>query len=255
MEKLFKISCIIMTVLLAVILALAFYIGFSGNNPNDAIFGKITVISTMVILVILIVFAVVFMNVGGKLPYKIGFYLAHSGMIVLVVGLIITNLTQTKHYIVVDDSEVGSKKTNIIQDAENGKRVYSFENSICVERYETEYYDEEKNSPKNYKAVIGLYDVLSGVRVDSKTLMMNKPARIEGYKIYLVNIYPEGSLSMAGGGVGLLFKYNPGEYVVLFGFAVTLAGIILSCFSGIKRLNDKKKQTCKDSVIERKEVE
>ena len=245
-EKIYRISCVVMAALLAATLVLTLWIGFSGKVPNDAPAGRIAVIAIAAVMGITIVFGVVFLKAGGVLAYKIGFYLMHCGLIVLIVGLLLTNLAQTKVYIVVNGTDVGVKRTDVVRDGETGKTLLSFGHLICVENCGTVYYDEEKASVKNYEAEIGLYDKASGTLVETKKLSMNRPARIDGYKVYLMNLYPaggtvgqNGELLYPDGGVGLLFKHNPGEYVTIFGFAVSLAGVFLSCFAGVKKLKDR----------------
>ena len=249
MDKIYKICCIVMAVILAATLALTLWIGFSGKNPGDVPAARIAVIAIAAVMGITIVFGVVFLKAGGKLAYKIGFYLTHCGLVVLIVGLLLTNLTQTKAYVVVDGADVGVKRTDIVQDGETGKTLLSFDHLICVENYGTTYYDEAKTSPKSYEATVGLYDKASKEPAGTKKLSMNRPARIDGYKVYLMNLYPEGGTAGPNGeilyphgGVGLLFKHNPGEYVTIYGFAVSLAGVFLSCFSGVKKLKTAKQR-------------
>ena len=54
-----------------------------------------------------------------------------------------------------------------------------------------------------------------------------------GCKIYLNSL-------MGDLGARLIIKYNPGEYIVLAGIVVLLAGIFLACFSGFRKTAGKK---------------
>ena len=90
--------------------------------------------------------------------------------------------------------------------------------------------------PKHYEAELAVYDLNSGVIREEKTLTVNHPAYINGFKVYLMD--------MTGDRAALFIKYNPGEYVVLIGVALTVAGTFLACFSGFTK--PKKSGTARD---------
>ena len=224
MKKLYYIACIIMSVILGISLVLSVYIGFTGSNPNSALFGRILVLSLLGIMAVLTVLCVVFSSVGGKTFYKIGFYILHCGLIVLVVGFLLTNLTSKKYTV---QLQTGSAKDSFSVFRFEDGNSFSFLERMGLESVTADYYDD--GSPKHYEAVLSFYDRATLAKTGEKTLTVNHPLRVDGYKIYLM------SEDADNGFAWLLLKYNPGEYVVLIGIVTLTAGAFVMCFSGFER--------------------
>ena len=232
MKKLYFIACIILSVILGVSLILSIYIGFTGSNPNSALFGRILVLFLLGIMAVLTVVCVVFSQVGGKTVYKIGFYILHCGLIVLTVGFLLTNLTGEKHIV---QLRTGSAKDSFsIFRFEDGNS-FSFSERMGLESVTADYYND--GSPKYYEAVLAFYDRATLNKTGEKTLTVNHPLRVDGYKIYLMSEDADNGIAT------LLFKYNPGEYVVLIGIVTLFAGTFVMCFSGFERKRKGGRQT------------
>ena len=224
MKKLYMISCAILGVMTALCLGLSIYIGFTGGNPNGAIAGRILVLAMLATVAVLTVLCVVFSSVGGRAVYKLGFYVLHCGLIVLAVGFVLTNLTSQKYAVQLHTG-----------DAAESYRVFNFEDGrsftltdrMGLSGVSSDFYGD--GSPKHYEATLAFYDRTGLQKKDEKVLTVNHPVRVDGYKIYLMNV------DAAGDGASLLVKYNPGEYVVIIGIVTLLAGTYLMCFSGFEK--------------------
>lgn len=213
-----------MTFIALTVLLITIYVGATGDNPNEHLFGRIAVISLLAFMGILMVLCICFSKVSGKGVYKFGFYLLHCGLIVLVVGFVLTNLTCKKYTLYLESGNAAYSTFNF----EDGSS-FSLNRRMGVESVKTEYYED--GNPKYYEAKLVFYpfNPSSNEKVDEKILTVNHPVRVEGYKVYLM------SIGSNDGGAVLLVKYNPGEYVTIFGICTLLVGTFVMCFSNFEK--------------------
>ncbi len=231
MTKLYRICCFGMLFIAVVSLAVTLYVGVTGKNPNSSGFGRTAVIASLVCMGVMTVVCVCFSKVREKSVYRLGFYILHCGVIVLIVGFVITNLTCRKY-------------TLYLESNGSAYRTFNFEDgaSFSLDRYmglgdvKTEYYDD--GNPRHYEAKLIFYDraPAPGEIAEEKVLTVNHPVRVEGYKMYLMNVEENDA------GAVLLVKYNPGEYVIIFGIVALLLGIFGMCFSDFGRGKPPKKR-------------
>ena len=222
MRKFYEISCLLLALITLAARVITLTVGAGGKSPTASRIGLWTVIGCLSLLTVMTVFCVCISPVGGRLTYKIGFYVLHCALIVLAFGFIVTEITTVKvnYFCALEKPAVS------VSDTAAPKAALPSGELLYVTRTKTELYPD--GSPKHYEADVQICDK-SGVEKASFTLTVNHPARYEGRKIYLMGLtdMPDGSTAAA-----LTFKYNPGEYPVLAGIAMLLCGTFLMCFSG-----------------------
>lgn len=233
----YLVSCAIMGVITAAALLLTLYLGFSGTVPADSVWGNPMVLTLLIAMGALTVLCICLSAVGGKLLYKIGFYVLHCGLVVLIVGFVLTNLTSMKCYGDLTKLDQGGSLAPSVEFIEDGavKQRVELTHSVGLKSLKTE--DYESGQPKHYEAVLTLVDRTSRQEVKTLTVTVNNPVRIDGLKFYLMNVSKDGNTAT------FLVKDNPGEYVVIVGAVVLMIGTFVMCFSdgfSFKRLFSKR---------------
>lgn len=196
---------------------------FSSGVPVN--FRGIAVTTILTFGGILMAGSLVFARPSGNLPKRIGFYLTHAGIVLLLAGFALFELGGDSVTAAVPVSEeVYTYYSNIQR--ENGE-ICDLGFNICVENFEIERYDD--GSDRQYSADLLFADAVT-LKVENKELSVNHPVRKNGWKIYLMNY------GYAADGIGefvnLLFRRDPGEYVVRAGVIVLVAGTILELLVG-----------------------
>ena len=200
---------------------LALTVVFStGSSVN---FRGFAVTGVLILAGILMAASLVFARPSGNLPKRIGFYLTHSGIVLMLAGFALFELAGDS---VTAAVPVGGETYYSNIQRENGE-VCDLGFNICVENFEIETYDD--GSDKQYSADLLFADAVT-LKVEKKELSVNHTVRKNGWKIYLMN-YGYAADGM-GEYVNLLFRRDPGEYVVRAGVIVLVAGTVLELLVG-----------------------
>ena len=232
----YLVSCAIMGVILVATFALSLYLGLSGTVPADSFLGNLTVLVLLISMGALTILCVFLSTVGGKLLYKIGFYVVHCGLVVLIIGFVLTNLTSMKCYGELTELDAEGSLAPSVEFYEGDvlKSRVDLTHSVGLKSITTEYYDS--GQPRHYEAILVLVDKNTKETVKEISVTVNHPVRIDGMKWYLMNASEDGESAT------LLVKSNPGEYVVIVGAVTLIIGTFVMCFSdgfSVKRLFDK----------------
>lgn len=200
-----------------IVLTLLFSSGVSVN------FGGVLVTSVLTLAGILMAASLVFAKPSGNLPKRIGFYMTHGGIVLLLVGFALFELAGDS---VTAAVPVGGETYYSNIQRENGE-VCDLGFNFRVDSFEIETYED--GSEKQYYAGLSFADAVT-LKVDTAELSVNHTLHRGGWKIYLM------SYGYAADGIGeyvnLLFRYDPGEYVVKIGVVILIAGTLLELLVG-----------------------
>lgn len=153
----------------------------------------------------------------GNLPKDIGFYAMHIGLVVLLIGFGIFEISGDSIHANVP---IGSETFYANISRENGE-VCSLGFNFRITDFHIDYHED--GSEKQYRADIEFADAVS-LRIDRDELSVNHTIRKNGWRIYLMS-YSEQY-------VNLMFRYDPGETLVKVGVWMTAAGTLLSLLAG-----------------------
>lgn len=198
-------------------LTVVFSTGTSVNFRGFAVTG------VLILAGILMAVSLVFAKPSGNLPKRIGFYLTHGGIVLMLAGFALFELAGDS---ITAEVPVGGETYYSNIQRENGE-VCDLGFNICVDDFAVEFYED--GSDKQYYADLLFADAVT-LKVEKKELSVNHTVRKNGWKIYLMNY----GYAMDGIGeyVNLLFRRDPGEYVVRAGVIVLVAGTILELLVG-----------------------
>lgn len=199
------------------VLTLLFSSGISVN------FGGVLVTSVLTLAGILMAASLVFARPSGNLPKRIGFYMTHGGIVLLLVGFALFELAGDS---VTAAVPVGGETYYSNIQRENGE-VCDLGFNFRVDSFEIETYED--GSEKQYYADLSFADAVT-LKVDTAELSVNHTLHRNGWKIYLMS-YGAGA-EPGEEYVNLLFRHDPGEYVVKIGVAVLIAGTLLELLVG-----------------------
>ena len=222
--KFYKFSCLIMGILSAVVFLTTLVFAFSGDNffNNSQLYTGILLLVFGVLTAICLCISVI----GGNVTYKLGFYILHGGLLLLIIGFIIYGVLGQKYNVSVFKGETFYNSINDTT-VEGGKLV-DLGFSFRFDGIETEYHlDENGNptsAPKMYTAYLTVLQNGSS-EVQNIVLSVNDPVRINGYKIYLMSISNDGQ-----NGATFLFKRDPSEFTITAGMVMTIAGSFIMCY-------------------------
>ena len=156
---------------------------------------------------------------GGRersVLYKIGFALTHVGLIAFIAGNLLFACVGT---ILTVSVPVGGNTLYSSVRRESGDFV-ELGFGIAVKSFEIERYED--GGDKRYAAELILDD---GGDVKNPVLEVNRPARIGGWKIYLMSYHGDGDAQY----VDLALKKDPLEYCSAGGCVCVIAGAFLMC--------------------------
>lgn len=203
---------------------------FSAGIPVN--FRGILVFSSLTAGGILSAAALIFAKPSGNLPKRIGFYLTHAGIVLLLAGFALFELIGDS---VTAAVPVGGEAYYSNIQRENGE-VCDLGFNFRVDSFAVESYED--GSDKQYSAGLSFADAVT-LKIESRELSVNHTVRKNGWKIYLMNY------GYAADGIGeyvnLLFRRDPGEYVVKAGAAVLIAGTVLELLAA-NGIRTKKKE-------------
>lgn len=186
-HKLHRVTYLVLT-LLTIILAIASIIS-AASGSIDIFTGGLAAFVFIVFAILQI--ACISVYQPAFTPYKIGFYLMHLGLLILLSGLAAFELAGFDQTVSVPVNENGSFYSSIRN--ENGEEEdlgFSFRiNSFRVDKYES-------GSDKYYRADVEFLDPAT-LRQSKEYLEVNRTLRQNGKKIYLMD-YSDGFKSLAG---------------------------------------------------------
>ncbi|MBO5778033.1 MAG: cytochrome c biogenesis protein ResB [Clostridia bacterium] len=186
-QKLHYFTYIVMLIL-TVVLAIASVVA--------AALGDISLFTGGLAAIVFIVFAILqiiclAVYQPGFTPYKIGFYLMHIGLLILLAGLAAFELAGNDMTVQVPVSESGAYYDNIKN--ENGDTIdlgYAFKiTDFTVEKYPS-------GADKYYRADVAFTDPTT-LAVNNDYLEVNRTLRQNGWKMYLMD-YNDGLKTLSG---------------------------------------------------------
>ncbi len=220
--KYYKFSCLVMSIASAVVFLVTLIYAFSGNN----LFGSVLTAILLCLFGALTVVCLCISNVGGNVFYKIGFYILHGGLVLLIVGFMIYGALGTKYDVSIFRGE--TYYDSIRDTTGEEEKMVSLGFKFRLEGLQTEYHtDKEGNATESPKMYTAFLSVIYPGETQSQILELsvNKPLYINGYKIYLMSVSNDGQ-----NGATLLFKRDPAEFTITFGIALTIVGSFLMCY-------------------------
>lgn len=179
---------------------------------------------------LLLVICVCVSHIYGGKTYKIGFFVLHGGLAVLLIGFLLQSaLSQSVTFVMnVDGSYPNSEQSTVYIDSRDALKKMDLGVELSAVDMQVDRYENgmEKEYLLTLESRRGVGD-FSPVRHE---LSINHPIRINGNKIYLMSYKeanpPEGYYTDA---VVLMAKYNPMEYTIILGMLTTLAGTVIMC--------------------------
>lgn len=159
--------------------------------------------------------------------YRAGFYLLHIGLVLFLTGSFVYYISGEKINVSVpvDPATTYNQiKRSTVEEGESEFIKLNFDMGISdfkVEKYEAE--EGEVAQDKYYEATLMI--IPDGTReVTSVPLIVNKPYRTGGWKIYLM-----GYDGTTGSVVSLMLKKDPAEFVSATGVWMIIAGAVIMC--------------------------
>lgn len=167
-------------------------------------------------------------TIKGKFTlYRVGFYLLHAGLVLFLTGSFVYYITGEKINVSVpvDPSTTYNQiKRSEVKEGELEFVKLNFD--IGISNFKVEKYEAEEGKiaqDKYYEATLMI--VPDGTRnVTSVPLIVNKPYRTGGWKIYLM-----GYDGTTGSTVSLMLKRDPAEFVSTSGLWMVIAGAVIMC--------------------------
>ncbi len=150
-------------------------------------------------------------KVRGNPAKKIGFFLTHAGIIVLLIGFALFELNGDT---VTASVPIGGDTYYSNIQRESGD-LCELGFHFRVDDFSVETYED--GSDKQYLAALSFADPVT-LRIETEELSVNNTVRRGDWKIYLMNY--------GGGYVHLLFRRDPGETVVKVGALLMIAGTV-----------------------------
>lgn len=194
---------------------------FSTGTPVN--FGGIAVTGVLILAGILMAASLVFAKPSGNLAKRIGFYMTHGGIVLMLAGFALFELAGDS---VTAAVPVGGESYYSNIQRENGG-VCDLGFNFRVDSFEIETYED--GSDRQYYADLSFADAVT-LKIENKELSVNHTVRKDGWKIYLMN-YGYAADGM-GEYVNLLFRHDPGEYIVRAGVIVLVIGTVMELLVG-----------------------
>ena len=163
-----------------------------------------------------------FARPAGNLPKKLGFFLTHAGIVLLLAGFALFELAGDSITAAVPVGEANETYYSNIQ-RENGE-ICDLGFHFRAESRRTDVYED--GSAKQYSAVLAFADAVT-LKIDREELSVNHPVRRNGWKIYLMSFTPASVSGSGSDCVNLILRHDPGEFVVIAGVILLTAGTIL----------------------------
>ncbi len=219
-SRLYKLSLLALGAVTAVLLGMT----IAHATREDVFAGPLTVVLLVCVCLLTALCLCLEQPRGGRV-YKVGFYLLHGGVVLLLVGFLLSHFLAASYNVALP---VGGASYTEVQ-GEDGVVPLGF--SLSVTNAVTEYYEDENGNPtenpRHYEATLSVDDG-SGAR--ELSLTVNHPLRVRGNKNYKIYLMSFGSDPATGRNAAyLLLKSDPAEFPILAGIVVLLAGTVLCC--------------------------
>ena len=198
---------------------------FSAGVPVN--FRGIAVTAVLTFGGILMAGSLVFARPSGNLPKRIGFYLTHAGIVLMLAGFALFELAGDSITAMVPVDEKSPTYYSNIQ-RENGD-FCDLGFHFRADNRNVEYYDD--GSQKQYSAVLSFADPVT-LKIDRQEISVNHPVRRDGWKIYLMSFVYIADGGYDHGFVNLILRRDPGEYIVKAGVVALVAGTVLELLAG-----------------------
>ena len=179
---------------------------------------------------LLLVICVCISRIYGGTTYKLGFFVLHGGLAVLLVGFILQSaLMQSVSFILdVDGNYLTSDQPTVYTDSRDALKQLDLGVEMSAVDMDVQYY--ENGMEKEYTLTLETRKSIDDPAPVSYELKINHPIRINGHKIYLMSyVKADPATGYYSDAVVLMAKYNPMEYTIIFGMLTTLAGSIVMC--------------------------
>lgn len=159
--------------------------------------------------------------------YQVGFYLLHIGLVLFLTGSFVYYIIGDKLSVSIPVDATATYNQIKRMSKEEGQSEYvKLDFDVGVSDFKVEKYEAEEGKvaqDKYYEATLMI--VPEGTRdVTNLPLVVNKPYRIDGWKIYLM-----GYDGTTGTTVSLLFKRDPAEFVSTTGLWMIIVGAVIMC--------------------------
>jgi hypothetical protein len=212
---------------MAILSAVVFFVTLFYAISADNLFKTHLTTVLLVIFGALTLVCLCISTVGGGTVYKVGFYVLHGGLVLLIIGFIIYGALGKKYDVTVYSTDV--YYDSIRDTTVSGEVIIDLGFKFRLDGVQAEYHLDEEgkptSSPKMYSAVLTVIypgeDTPKAVEIS-----VNKPLYINGYKIYLM------SMDTASQGATLLFKKDPAEFTITSGIVLLIVGSFLMCYFG-----------------------
>ena len=194
------------------------------------LFDGVTLYVLLTVVAVLLVICVCISRIYGSATYKLGFFVLHGGLAVLLVGFIMQSaIAQSVSFVLdVNGNYSSSDQPTVYTDSRDALKQLDLGVELCAVNMDVQYY--ENGMEKEYTLTLETrkgVDDLSPVYYDLK---INHPIRINGNKLYLMSyVKADPATGYYSDAVVLMAKYNPMEYTIVFGMLTTLAGAIVMC--------------------------
>ena len=181
--------------------------------------------------------SLVFARPSGNLPKKLGFYCTHAGIVLLLAGFALFELSGDSITAAVP---IGGETYYSNIQRENGEICdlgFHFRADSRMIEYDEAGYETQ------YYAGLSFADPIT-LKIDGETLSVNHPVRRNGWKIYLMSFSYAADGTSAPDYVNLILRRDPGEYVVKTGVVLMAAGTVLELLVGnaVQTKSTKKKE-------------
>ncbi len=211
----YRISYIILTVFSVLILGLTVFDSAVGGGSG--VFSAVWVIFLFAAFVALQVICLCKMKPSLKL-HRIGFYILHFGLVLFLIGAFIYYSFGDKLTVHIP---VNAQTYSQIQREENPEEFTDLGFGMGISDFKSEQY-EDTGMDKYFEATLMIEDKTS-LRVENKRLIVNKPIKENGWKIYLFGYDANNNV------VTLFLKNDPAELVTDIGLWMCIIGSFLMC--------------------------
>lgn len=226
-----KLQYLILLLLSAVITVITVIVSINKTSGTvDSLFNSPVIVFIFAAYVAIQVICIVGMR--GKLTvYRMGFYVLHIGMVVMLTGMFVYYISGDKLENVAvpvgeDTYSRISRDVLVLESSTSPDKVFvDLDFALGISDFKVEKYED--GTDKHYEAKLKF--VKKGVENPIyKSLTVNHPVEENGWKIYLMNYLEENGQTT----VFIMLKYNPGEYVTLAGIWMIIVGSLIMCFFG-----------------------
>lgn len=222
-----------MSVVMTIFTVIASVTATSGTEQS--IFNSVWVVFILAAFVVIQVICL--FTVKRKFDlYKVGFYIFHVGIVLLLCGCFIYYIAGDviNVSVPVDSSAVYSEIKREGPD-KNGNDILKLDFGLGVSDFRVERYEASEDaaeSDKYYETTLLIMP--EGTRnIERVSLSVNNPHRESGWKIYLMN-YDRITESS----VQLMLKNDPGEYISLAGIWMMIGGTVIMCLLKKRKAGD-----------------